>query len=177
MRRGILYSDAVNTVSKTYSKEILSPEFGQGLDKLLLELRSKLYGIVNGLDYEEFNPETDKLIEKNYDINSLELRLENKISLQKEFGLKESLETPIFGFVGRLDWQKGVDMLVKVLENVMKNFDVQFVEVGGGDGGIADMLRNLQRQFPDKVGVHTHLNFALSRSLFSGCDIILSIAI
>ena len=173
MRRGILYSDAVNTVSKTYSKEILSPEFGQGLDKLLLELRSKLYGIVNGLDYEEFNPETDKLIEKNYDINSLELRLENKISLQKEFGLKESLETPLFGFVGRLDWQKGVDMMVKVLENVMKNFDAQFVEVGGGDGVIADMLRNLQRQFPDKVGVHTHLNFALSRSLFSGCDIIL----
>src|SRR3989344_5002834 len=81
LRRGILYSDAVNTVSKTYSREILTPEFGEGLDKLLLEVKSKLFGIVNGLDYDEYNPATDKLIEQNYDIKSLHLRPVNKTAL------------------------------------------------------------------------------------------------
>jgi len=86
MRRGIMFADAVNAVSKTYSREILTPEFGEGLDRLLLEVKGKLYGIVNGLDYDEFSPSKDNLIEQNYGINSLELRVQNKKALQRDWG-------------------------------------------------------------------------------------------
>ena len=173
MKRGIIYSDVVNTVSKTYSKEILTPEFGNGLDRLLNELRSKLYGIVNGIDYDVFNPATDTLIEKNYDSNSTDKRAYNKLALQKEFDLPQDENVMLLGFVGRLDWQKGVDLMIKTLDYVLSDFDVQFVQVGGGDAGLADMLRGLQEKHPGKVGIHTHLNFTLSRLLFAGCDAIL----
>ena len=173
LRRGILYSDAVNTVSKTYSREILTPEFGEGLDKLLLQVKSKLFGIINGLDYDEYNPATDKLIEQNYDIKSLHLRPINKIALQKEFNLPVNEDALLLGFVGRLDWMKGVDLVVNTLYHAMNDYDIQFVQVGGGDGGITDMLTNLRNTFPDKVGIHPYSNFSLPRLLFAGCDCLL----
>lgn len=173
MRRGILYADAVNTVSKTYSKEILTPEFGENTDKLLSEVRSKLFGIVNGLDYVEFNPKTDNLIEKNYDINSLNLRIENKIALQKEFDLPVNKDTLLLGFVGRLDPQKGVDLMINTLYHVMPDYDIQFVQVGGGDGGLTEMLYNFKNAFPTKVGIHPHLNSTLPRAIFAGADCVL----
>lgn len=173
MKRGILYSDAVNTVSKTYSKEILTPDFGQGLDKLLLELRGKLFGIINGLDYDEFNPSTDSLIRRNYDVTSVELRAENKRALQEEFNLPVDENALLLGFVGRLDYQKGVDLILQTLPHVMKEYNVQFVQVGGGDGGLAESLHRIKEEFPNKVGIHPYPNFTLPRLLFSGCDCIL----
>ncbi|MFA6982043.1 MAG: glycogen/starch synthase [Patescibacteria group bacterium] len=170
MRRGILFADAVNTVSKTYSREILTPEFGEGLDRLLMETKGKLFGIVNGLDYDEFNPATDNLLEQNYDINSLDKRVKNKIALQKEYGLEANPNKVVFGYVGRLDWQKGVDLIVNTMRHVLVDYDVQFVQVGGGDGGITQMLYDLKDEFPDKVGIHPYPNFTLPRLLFSGCD-------
>ncbi|MBN1162550.1 glycogen synthase [Patescibacteria group bacterium] len=171
LKRGILYSDALNTVSKTYAKEILTPEFGEGLDKLLMELKGRLFGIINGIDYDELNPATDTLVEKNYDIGSLELRDENKNALQKEYDLPIKPNVPLFGFVGRLDIQKGVDLLVRTLRQVLAEYNIQFVQVGGGDGGLAEMLNYLKNDFPDKVGIHPYPNFALPRMLFSGCDL------
>jgi starch synthase len=173
MRRGIIYSDAVNTVSRTYSKEILTEEFGERLEKLLLEVKGKLFGIVNGLDYDEFNPATDKLIEKNYDIPTLNQRSLNKVALQKEFDLPVKDNVLLLGFVGRLDHMKGVDLIVNTLHQVMKDYDVQFVQVGGGDGGLAGMLYDLKNRFPDKVGIHPYPNFTLPRLIFAGTDCIL----
>ena len=173
MRRGILYADAVNTVSKSYSREILTEEFGENLDRLLLEVKGKLFGIVNGLDYDEFNPATDNLIEQNYSVSSVHLRKENKVALQKEYGIPEKEDVLLLGFVGRLDIQKGVDLIVNTLHQVMKDYDVQFVQVGGGDGGLANMLTDLKKRFPEKVGIHPYPNFTLPRLLFSGCDCIL----
>jgi starch synthase len=170
MRRGILYSDVVNTVSKTYSKEILTPEFGEGLDKLLLELRGKIFGIVNGIDYDEFNPATDDLIEQTFSADSLDLRAINKKALQREFDLPVNPNAFLLGFVGRLDYMKGVDLLVHSLYPALKEFDMQFVQVGGGDWSIVEMLQNLKRDFPKQVGIHTFPNFTLPRLLFSGCD-------
>ena len=95
MKRGIIYADAVNTVSETYSREILTSEYGEGLDNLLMELRSKLSGIVNGIDYTEFNPAVDKFIVKNYKASTLRNRSQNKLALQKEFGLLEDENTPV----------------------------------------------------------------------------------
>ncbi len=172
MRRGILYNDAVNTVSKTYSREILTPEYGEGLDKLLLELKGKVFGIVNGLDYDEFNPATDNLIEQNYDINSLEKRVLNKPALQREFDLPTDEDALLLGFVGRLDYQKGLDLLVDTLRHVFPDYNVQFVQVGGGDGGLTQMLKDLKRDFPNKVGIHPYPNFTLPRLLFAGSDCI-----
>jgi starch synthase len=173
MRRGILYADAVNTVSKKYSREILTSEFGEGLDRLLLEVKGKLFGIVNGLDYEEFNPEKDNLIERNYSVGTLHDRRTNKRALQNEYDLPVNLDVPLFGFVGRLDWQKGVDLMINTLRHVLKDYDVQFVQVGGGDGGLTQMLYDLKKDFPDKVGIHPYSNFTLPRLLFAGCDCIL----
>lgn len=173
MRRGILHADVVTTVSKSYSKEILTPEFGEGLDKLLTELKGKLFGIINGLDYDENNPATDNLLEQNYDIRSIGLREKNKVALQKEFDLPVDPEIPILGFVGRLDAQKGIDLMVETLRHVLKDFDVQFVQIGGGAGWLADKLRDLKEEYPDKVGIHTHANFTLPRLLFGGSDMIL----
>lgn len=173
LRRGILYADVITTVSQSYSKEIMTPEYGEGLDRLLLELREKVFGIVNGLNYKEFNPETDKLIEKNYSVRNIEARSVNKLALQKEFDLTEDLEIPILGFVGRLDHQKGVDLMISVLEKILARFQVQFVEVGGGDGSLAEGLQKLKRLYPEKVGVYTFPNFTLPRLIFSGSDMIL----
>jgi len=173
MKRGILFADAVNTVSKAYSKEILTSEFGEGLDKLLLELKGKLFGIVNGLDYENLNPLTDTLIERNYDLDSLEQRAENKKALQKEYELAVRPDVLLLGFVGRVDSQKGVDMMVRVLRHILKNYDMQFVQVGGGDWGLTEMLKGLQSDFPQKVGLHPFPNFTLPRLLFAGTDCML----
>ncbi len=170
MRRGILYSDAVNTVSKTYSREILTPQYGEGLDRLLLEVKSKLFGIINGLDYDEFNPETDNLIEQNYSIKTIKDRECNKEALQKEFDLPVKPDVLLLGFVGRLDYMKGVDLLVRTLYPVLKDYDVQFVQVGGGDGNLSAMLQELKNAFPKSVGIHPYPNFTLPRLFFSGCD-------
>jgi starch synthase len=173
MKRGILHADAVNTVSQSYAREVLTPDFGEGLDKILLALKSKFFGIVNGIDYEEFNPATDTMIEMNYDVNSLNRRKANKKALQKEFGLNVDEDTLLLGFVGRLDYMKGVDMAVEVLKNTMREYDIQFVQVGGGDWKIVEMLEELKAEFPKKVGIHPYPNFTMPRFLFSGCDCIL----
>lgn len=172
MRRGIMHADVVNTVSKTYSKEILTSEYGQGLDKLLTEVRSKLFGITNGIDCDEMNPAADRLLESNYDINTLNRRSENKVALQEEFDLEVDPDIPIIGSVGRLDHQKGLDLTAEVLPHLLKDFNVQFVIVGEGDGGIADMFRNLKNDFPDQVGAHLMFDDKLPRLIFAGADMV-----
>ena len=174
MRRGIIYSDVVNTVSKTYAKEILTPEYGEGLDRLLLEVRSKLYGIVNGIDYDEFNPATDRLVNTNYDVKHLQKRVQNKLALQREFDLIEDEGIFTVGFVGRLSEQKGLDLILKVLPHFLKEFeDAQFFQVGGGESRFIDLLKKLKNDFPAQVGIHPLPNFTLPRLLFSGCDVML----
>lgn len=174
MRRGIIYADAVNAVSKTYAKEILTTEYGEGLDRLLLEVRSKLFGIVNGVNYDEFNPATDPLVNTNYDVGHLQKRVENKLALQREFDLTEDGRIFTVGFVGRLSEQKGLDLVLQVLPHFLKEFeDAQFFQVGGGESRLIDALKKFKKEFPTRVGVHPMPNFTLPRLLFSGCDVVL----
>jgi starch synthase len=173
MRRGIIHADIVSTVSKSYAKEITTPEYGEGLDKLVTELREKIFGVVNGIDYKELDPAKDSLLEKNYDLSSIHLRAFNKEALQKEFDLEVNKDIPVFGFVGRLDPQKGLDLLVSVLEKILKRYNLQFVQVGGGDGWLVELLQTLKKSFPDKVGVYPYPNFTLPRLIFGGSDLIL----
>ena len=170
MKRGIIYADLVNTVSETYAREILTPEYGEGLEKLLLEVRTKLFGVVNGIDYEEFNPADDPLVPVNYDANHLGDRVKNKIALQKEFGLPVDEKKFVVGMVSRLTEQKGIEILLEALPHLLAEIDFQFIVVGGGEGRYIEGFRDLQKQFPKKVGVHLMPNFTLPRLVFSGAD-------
>jgi len=173
MRRGIVHSDVVSTVSKSYAKEITTPEYGETLDKLLVELRGKVFGIVNGIDYTELDPQKDTLLETNYGIRTLGLRKKNKESLQKEFDLELNPDMPILGFVGRLDSQKGVDLMVSVLDRMLDKYTMQFVQVGGGDGWLVELLQNLKKAHPKRVGIYPYPNFTLPRLVFGGADMII----
>jgi starch synthase len=172
MRRGIMYADIVNTVSPNYAREIMRPEFGEGLDRLLNEVRSKVFGILNGIDYDEYNPQADKLIDANYDQYTLDRRLANKISLQREFDLVEDPSIPVIGYVGRLEGYKGLDLIMEIIPPLMRDFNVQFVFVGGGSGEIAGRVLEMQREYPNRIGAHLLWDSNLPRLLFSGADII-----
>lgn len=173
MRRGIIYSDIVNTVSETYVQEIMTPEYGEKLDELLREVRTKVFGILNGLDYEGINPATDKLLPFNFSISNLKDRAKNKSQLQKEFNLECSLNKPILGMVTRLDEQKGIDLLFPILEILIAEFNCQFIIVGGGEGKYRAFFEEMAKKFPKKVGCHLMPDFNLSRHIFAGCDIFL----
>lgn len=173
MRRGIIYADIVNTVSENYAREILTPEYGEKLDPLLREVRAKLYGVLNGLDYREFNPATDKIIYANYSLTHPENRVKNKLALQREFNLPEDKNIPVIGMVGRLDEQKGIELLVPVLETLIREYGVQFISVGGGDARYRLFLQELQEKYPANVGAHLFPNFTLPRHVFAGADIFL----
>ncbi|MDI6591612.1 MAG: glycogen/starch synthase [Patescibacteria group bacterium] len=173
MKRGIIFADLVNTVSETYSREIMTKDYGEGLDELLKELRTKVFGILNGLDYQEINPTTDKSIPVNFSISNLQKRVLNKIHLQKEFNLEVSEDIPILGMVSRLDEQKGIDLLFPILETLLSEFNCQFVIVGGGEGKYRSFFEEVNKKFPKKMSCHLMSDFTLSRHIFAGCDIFL----
>lgn len=173
MRRGVIYSEVVNTVSETYAKEILTEEFGEGLSPLLREVRTKVFGVLNGLDYEEFNPAKDKILKYSYDTDHLANRAKNKVVLQGEFGLREDPNVPILAIEGRMAKQKGIDLLMKVLPFLLSEYDLQFVAMGGGENDYRMFFEDLEKKFPGKVGTYLTPNWTLPRHIFSGSDIFL----
>lgn len=173
MRRGILFSDLITTVSPTYAKEVLTTEYGEGLDDLLAEVRTKLVGILNGIDYDEFNPATDKILVKNYNHTTLQYRAVNKTALQREFNLDEKVSTPILAYTGRLDDQKGIDLIADILEPILRENDVQFVVNGGGDNRFRQFFLNLAKKFPKRVAVNLHPDFTIPRHIYAGADVVL----
>lgn len=173
VRRGIMYADIVTTVSEKYSREILKKEYGEGLDKLLKELRTKLIGILNGIDYTYMNPETDKNIVENYNDKSIQRRLVNKTDLQKEFDLDIG-DYPILSMVTRLDTQKGLDLVMEILEPLMEeDKNIEFVIIGGGDGRYVNFFHKMENKYPKRIGTHLMQDYLLPKKVFSGADIIL----
>lgn len=173
LKRGIIFSDLVNTVSERYSREILKTEYGQGLDMLLKQLRGKLYGVLNGLDYEDFNPSTDTLIKHNFNIHKIKERVQNKIDLQKEFDLEPDPTLPILAFSSRLDSQKGMELVTKVLPYLLQEEDVQFIVLGEGENKYREFFTKLEGQYPKRVGTHLMANWQLPRKVFAGADMLL----
>ncbi len=170
--RGMIYADWVNTVSKTYAKEVLEPPYGEGLEEILNKIKGKFSGILNGLDQKEFNPKTDPFIEYNYDLSSLRKKVLNKVILQKIFHLPEK-KVLVAGFVGRLSRQKGLELLVPTVRKFLEEFEAQFVFLGDGQGEYKNQLMDLKREFPSQIGIHLRTDFKLPRKIFAGADLLL----
>lgn len=172
LKAGIETADRVSTVSPTYSKEILSPEYSHGLDGILRARQYKLSGIVNGIDTEVYNPETDKNIEKNYTADTFEDKQINKLALQKEMGLPNRTDVPIISMVTRLVSHKGLDIVKYAIEDVLQR-DVQLVILGSGDFEYESFFRYLKGKYPEKVGLKIGFIPALARKIYAGSDIFL----
>lgn len=173
LKRGIMYADVVNTVSETYAREILTEEYGRGLQNLLRELRGKLFGVLNGLDYNDFNPQTDRFIKVNYSNKSIQKRAENKADLQKQFGLDVDPKKPLLTIWGRLELQKGVNLVAETIEFLLNELDIQFICVGPAEEYFRDFFADLEKKYPGRVGTHLMFNSVLPRKLAAGGDIIL----
>lgn len=173
MGRGIFFADLVNTVSETYSEEILTPEYGQGFDWLLRERRDRLYGILNGIDYEVQNPATDPHIYQHYDLNNMEVKAENKTALQKEAGLNITQHPPLIGMISRLSDQKGFDLIGHVIEAMMDNLDFQFILLGTGEEHYHNLFSSIKTRFPDRSAVYLTFNAPLAQKIYAGSDMFL----
>lgn len=171
IRRGIIYSDIITTVSENYSREILTPQYGAGLDKLLKEERMKLFGVINGLDYRVFNPKTDPDIWFNFDRNSIENKVKNKLAFQKEFGLEENPDIPLLGFVGRFSSQKGLDLIKDTFDDLLNNLDFQFAVVGSGAEKYLRYFDDLMKRYPKRVGGHLMISKIIGQQIYAASDI------
>jgi starch synthase len=172
MKRGIIYADIVNAVSEQYARDILIPRYGEGLDKLLRENRTKLFGILNGVDYEQFNPATDPNITTHYDISSVEQKFNNKIALQKDFGLPQNPDIPLLGMATRLVSHKGLDMLIKIIPSLM-HLNFQIVVVGSGEERFQNYFWELAQTYPQKFAAHLVFDEVIASRIYAGSDIFL----
>ncbi|MEK7398685.1 MAG: glycogen synthase GlgA [Candidatus Poribacteria bacterium] len=172
IKAGIAYSDIINTVSKEYSKEIQSPEQGQQLDNLLRSKANDLFGIINGIDYNEWNPSTDENIAVRYDLSSIYKKVENKIALQKEFGLPQNDQIPLLGFVSRLTYQKGPDLIAESAFEII-SMGAQLVLLGTGDDYYRNIFQKLANDFPNNVKINASFNDSLARRIYAGSDMFL----
>ena len=171
LKTGVLYSDVVSTVSKTYAKEIQRPELGENMEGLL-RMRSKdLYGILNGINIHEFDPKNDPRIYRNYDTESLDNKRENKFLLQKEMGLPVR-DLPVLGLISRLVDQKGLDLFDPIMDDLMKE-DIQFVVLGIGDPYYHKVFERIKEKYPEKVGLHIAFNPVLAQRIYAGSDMFL----
>lgn len=173
MKIAILNSDKINTVSDTYSQEIKTHFFGEGLDHFLRMRDHDLSGIVNGIDVDVFNPEIDGTIVKNYNRDSYQDKIINKRALQKEFNLKQDDSIPIISMVTRLDPQKGLDLLDHVMKEILEEDNVQIVILGSGNRHYEERFKHFAKEYPDKLGVHIGYNGSLANRIYAGSDMYL----
>lgn len=170
LKGGIVYADAITTVSDTYAEEIKVPFYGEGLDGLMRARANSLRGIVNGIDYDVFNPETDPMINYHYNIrNFRKEKIKNKRALQKELGLKQSDSTFMVGIVSRLTDQKGFDLIAHMMDEMCQN-DIQFVVLGTGEEKYENMFRHFAWKYQGKVSANIFYSEALSHKIYASCD-------
>ena len=170
LKGGIVFADAVTTVSDTYAEEIKTPFYGEGLDGLLRARSHDLRGIVNGIDYVEFNPETDKNIVKAYNaVNFRKEKVKNKRALQEELGLRVDDKKMMIGLVSRLTDQKGLDLIAYVMDELCQD-DIQFVVLGTGEERYENMFRHFDWKYGDKVAANIYYSDALSHKIYAACD-------
>lgn len=172
LQQGILNADLINTVSPTYAKEILTKKFGQGLEKDLLKRKKDLFGILNGIDQEQFNPQTDPNLKSNYSYKNLEKKKENKIELQRILNFLQDPNIPLFGFIGRLTPQKGIDLIIKILPRLIRN-NFQFVCLGIGSADYEKKITKLSQKFPRNISSQIKFDPVLAQKIYAGSDFLL----
>ncbi|WP_020429876.1 glycogen synthase, partial [Paenibacillus riograndensis] len=172
MKAGIVYSDHITTVSPTYSEEIRTAYYGYGLDGLLSSRADSLSGIVNGIDTKIYNPASDPQIYTRYRTN-LAKKAENKIALQQELGLPVAPYIPLIAMVTRLVDSKGLDLLTRVLDELLYYDDIQFVLLGTGDEVYERWFREAQWRYPTKLSSQILFSDALSRKIYAASDLFL----
>src|SRR3989344_9673502 len=173
MRRGIMYADMVNTVSPNYAKEIMTKDYGEHLDELLRERKAVVSGILNGIDYEMWDPETDPYNSKNYISGTLANREENKKVMQERFGLPVKKGVFVISYVGRLSKQKGLDLLFPIMHTLLQELPIQLVVVGEGESDMMGFFHELETKFPEKVAAHLKFDAILPHIVFAGADVTL----
>jgi starch synthase len=169
---GMSAADQLLTVSPNYAAEILTPEYGCGLQDFLENRKESVGGILNGIDEEIWNPESDTAIHHNYNIKKIEHRSKNKTALQTELGLEKDANIPLIILISRMDQQKGIDIAINGLRMVM-DLPLQMVFLGTGDPFIEASCRSLESEFPDKVRSVLRFDLNLSRRMYAGGDILL----
>ena len=173
MKGGIVYADAVSTVSRTYAEEIQYEYYGERLDGLLRSRRDKLSGIVNGIDYDVYNPATDKAIYENFDVSSLHKKLDNKTKLQEELGLPVERDIPVVAMITRLVEAKGLDLVTRIIDELLQHERLQFVLLGTGDRQYEEWFRELAWRHPTKAAVHIGFSNQLAQRIYAGATFFL----
>ena len=171
MKGALNYSDKIVAVSPKYAQEILTEEFGEGMDYTLRGHTDKLVGILNGIDYDVFNPKTDKNLVKNYDVKSIENKEENKKQICEYFGLKYNPERPLIALISRLVSQKGID-LIRQVENELKNMNADFVFLGSGDSSYENLLIWLSNN-TSNIRAYIGYKADLANQIYAGSDFFL----
>ncbi len=172
MKAGIVFADKVTTVSKTYVDEIQTEFYGEGLDGLLKSRSYKLEGILNGIDYDLNDPATDKDIFVNFDDNSIEKKVQNKIKLQELLGLEVNPNIPLIGIVSRLNSQKGLDLINYMMPEIMSE-NLQMVVLGTGEHQYQSMFNYYNSHFSNKLSARITFDATFAQQIYAGCDIFL----
>ncbi|MBN2735583.1 MAG: glycogen synthase GlgA [Spirochaetales bacterium] len=173
LKGGIYHSTLVNTVSPSYAEEIKTPEFGWGLEGVIRDRGADLYGIINGIDYDIWNPETDKLIAANFSSDNLEGKDVCKADLQRAMGLSLRPHVPVIGIVTRLVFQKGIDLLATIIDKLLEDMDIQIVLLGTGEVWSHFYFSDAAERHPGKLGVFIGYNDQLAHKIEAGSDFFL----
>jgi starch synthase len=172
IKGGLAFAHRITTVSPTYAKEIQSAEFGYGLEGLLSHKHAILSGIINGMDLTQWNPQSDEMISEPYHLDALDKKMINKTSLQARSSLPVNKSVPVFGLISRLVDQKGIDLVIECLTELV-NMPMQFILLGSGDKSVEQKLLEFARLYPKKVSVTIGYNEALAHQIEAGADIFL----
>lgn len=172
IKGGLAFANAITTVSQSYAQEIQTSEFGCGLDGVLQARSKDLYGVLNGIDMDEWNPGSDKLIAQNYNRRTINQKVKNKLALQEQLGLPVSESIPMLGFIGRLVEQKGVDLILNQMSQLLTH-NCQVVILGSGFASYEQSLKNIAQQYPDKVSVTLGYNEAFAHQIEASADLFL----
>ena len=171
LKGGIVFADAVTTVSKSYAMEIMTPEGGEGLDGVLREHSYKLFGILNGLDYDEFNPKMDKYIPHTFDCKTVhKTKQRNKTYLQKQMKLPQKADVFLIGMVSRMSFQKGFDLVDYMLDELLSRDNIQMVVLGTGEERYQNMFRYFAAKYPEKLAVNVGYSEEMAHLIYAGVD-------
>ncbi|MGL5232932.1 MAG: glycogen synthase GlgA [Fusobacteriaceae bacterium] len=173
MKAGINYSDIVTTVSESYAEEIKTPYYGENLEGLFIHNNSKLYGITNGIDYDVFNPEKDSELFSNFNALNTENKKLNKKQLQQDLKLSLDERAPILSIITRLDRQKGIDLIIRVFDNLIQETDYQFILLGNGEKSYEDFFQDVAQKYPGRVSINIGFNNRLAKEIYAGSDMFL----